>query len=172
MNVAGFYEESISNGTGWRAVLFVSGCPHHCEGCHNEKTWSADYGEPYKEDKYLQLIKDSDIIKGITLSGGEPFLYAKELLPLVTKVKEMGLDVWAYTGYTLEMLNGKHSKSIDDLLNLVDVLIDGKFIKELKDPELKFRGSSNQRIIDLNKLREGHLLENCLLFEKEDWIHG
>lgn len=163
MNIAGIYEESSANGTGWRTVIFVSGCPHKCPGCHNPQTWDANYGEPYDEEKILNTIKKSDIIQGITLSGGEPFLYAKDLLPFVKKVKEMGLDIWAYTGYNYEELISMNNQDINNLLNEINVLVDGKYIKELRDTSLKFRGSSNQRIIDLDKIRQGFSIEQSLL---------
>lgn len=163
MRVAGFYEESISNGIGWRAVLFVSGCPHRCKGCHNMEAWNSNYGIEYVESYYLDKIKSSDILSGLTLSGGEPFLYAKELIPLVKKVKELGLNVWSYTGYTLEELLEQNDPYKLELLEEIDVLVDGKYIEELKDPELRFRGSTNQRIINLNKLRAGNKVEDCLI---------
>ena len=162
MKVAGFYEESVSNGEGWRAVLFVSGCPHQCKGCHNEITWDKDYGEMFNEEKILDSIKSNVILKGLTLSGGEPFLYAKDLIPLVSKVRDLGLDIWAYTGFTLEELLCKNDIEILTLLALTDILVDGKFIEDKKDSNLRFRGSSNQRVIDLNKLRDGLEIEDCI----------
>jgi len=162
MKVAGFYEESVSNGEGWRAVLFVSGCPHQCKGCHNKITWDKDYGEMFNEEKILDSIKSNVILKGLTLSGGEPFLYAKDLIPLVSKVRDLGLDIWAYTGFTLEELLCKNDIEILTLLALTDILVDGKFIEDKKDSNLRFRGSSNQRVIDLNKLRDGLEIEDCI----------
>src|SRR3712207_3907897 len=161
MKVAGFYEESVSNGEGWRAVLFVSGCPHQCKGCHNEITWDKDYGEMFNEEKILDSIKSNVILKGLTLSGGEPFLYAKDLIPLVSKVRDLGLDIWAYTGFTLEELLCKNDIEILTLLALTDILVDGKFIEDKKDSNLRFRGSSNQRVIDLNRSEERRVGKEC-----------
>lgn len=150
MKIAGFYEESMANGTGWRAVLFVSGCKHRCPGCHNRKAQDFRYGDPINYKEILKVIRNNPILRGLTLSGGEPMLFPVELLPLVHAVKSMGLDIWCYTGYTLEELlkNGTHAQR--ELLKNIDILVDGRFIEELKDPSLRFRGSANQRIIDMN----------------------
>lgn len=152
MNIAGYYHDSITNGTGFRAVLFVSGCPHHCKGCHNKKTWSEDYGSPFDVDKYYNLIISNKIITGITLSGGEPLTvdHIKELLPLIKRIKKnTNLDVWCYTGYTLEQLQNREDEFTKEILKLIDVIVDGPFIEECKNPLLRFRGSENQRIIKL-----------------------
>lgn len=151
MNIAGFYPDSISNGEGWRAVLFVSGCPHHCPGCHNPQSWDKDYGERYVEEKIYHQIMENPFLDGVTLSGGEPFLYHKELLSLVKRVKAKGLTIWSYSGFTFEELLqwSKKDAAVLTFLQEIDVLVDGRFIKEKKDPNLKFRGSSNQRIIDV-----------------------
>ena len=163
MNLAGFYEESISNGIGWRAVIFVSGCPHDCDGCQNKDAQKFDYGEEFTVNKQLEIfekIRDNTeyrngIITGVTLSGGEPFCSATGLIPLVKAIKLLGLNVWAYTGYTLEELETLDIDGAKELLSQVDVLVDGKFIKGLNRPDLVFRGSSNQRIIDMNRYRRG-----------------
>lgn len=160
MNVAGFYEESISNGLGWRCVLFVSGCPHRCLGCHNEKAQSFSYGKPINKEELLDKIKDNSILRGITLSGGEPLCIENipDTLDFLLEVKKLRpkFDVWCYTGYTYEELINRHDELTNKILNEIDVLVDGPFILELKDPELTFKGSSNQRIIDLNKTRLSH----------------
>ena len=158
MNISGFYSDSISNGEGWRAVLFVSGCPHFCKGCHNIKTWSADFGDPYNEEVIYQKIIDNRFLDGITLSGGEPFLYYKELLPLLKRLKRIEINIWSYTGYTFEdlLLKAKTDHVLNEFLHHIDVLVDGPFILEKKSFGLKFRGSSNQRIIDVPKSLKGH----------------
>lgn len=151
MNIAGFYPDSISNGEGWRAVLFVSGCPHHCPGCHNPQSWDKDYGEPYNEEVLYQQIMENPFLDGLTLSGGEPFLYCKDLLPLVQRVKEKRLSIWSYTGFTFEELVhwSKKNPDVRAFLKEIDVLVDGRFQEEKKEPKRIFRGSANQRIIDV-----------------------
>ena len=166
MKIAGFYDESISNGLGWRAVLFVSGCPHHCPGCHNKEAQDFNYGEEFNEEEILKRIKENSILNGITISGGEPL--CKENVPGVLKfikdVKEIRpeFNVWCYSGYTLDQLIDRNDEETNKCLNEIDVLVDGKFEEDKKNLSLRFRGSSNQRIIDVQK----SLKENkTVLFE-------
>lgn len=160
MKIAGFYDESISNGLGWRAVLFVSGCPHHCPGCHNKEAQDFNYGEEFNEEEILKRIKENSILNGITISGGEPL--CKENIPGVLKfikdVKEIRseFNVWCYSGYTLDQLIDRNDEETNKCLNEIDVLVDGRFVEEKKDPTLKFRGSSNQRILDLKPSLQTH----------------
>ena len=160
MKIAGFYDESISNGLGWRAVLFVSGCPHHCPGCHNKEAQDFNYGEEFNEEEILKRIKENSILNGITISGGEPL--CKENFPGVLKfikdVKEIRpeFNVWCYSGYTLDQLIDRNDEETNKCLNEIDVLVDGRFVEEKKDPTLKFRGSSNQRILDLKPSLQTH----------------
>lgn len=151
----------IANGLGCRTVLFVSGCRNHCKGCFQPETWSFDYGEEFTEKverEILESLKPAHV-QGLTLLGGDPFEEEnqKELLPFVRKVKEEfpDKDIWAYTGYVYdeELLVGgrKHTEYTDQLLSMIDILVDGPFVEELKDITLKFKGSSNQRVIDLRK---------------------
>ncbi len=160
MKIAGFYDESISNGLGWRAVLFVSGCPHHCPGCHNKEAQDFNYGEEFNEEEILKRIKENSILNGITISGGEPL--CKENIPGVLKfikdVKEIRpeFNVWCYSGYTLDQLIDRNDEETNECLNQIDVLVDGRFVEEKKDPTLKFRGSSNQRILDLKPSLQTH----------------
>lgn len=160
MKIAGFYDESISNGLGWRAVLFVSGCPHHCPGCHNKEAQDFNYGEEFNEEEILKRIKENSILNGITISGGEPL--CKENIPGVLKfikdVKEIRpeFNVWCYSGYTLDQLIDRNDEETNKCLNEIDVLVDGRFVEEKKDPTLKFRGSSNQRILDLKQSLQTH----------------
>lgn len=160
MKIAGFYDESISNGLGWRAVLFVSGCPHHCPGCHNKEAQDFNYGEEFNEEEILEKIKENSILNGITISGGEPL--CKENIPGVLKfikdVKEIRpeFNVWCYSGYTLDQLIDRNDEETNKCLNEIDVLVDGRFVEEKKDPTLKFRGSSNQRILDLKPSLQTH----------------
>ncbi|MCD8502856.1 MAG: radical SAM protein [Bacillaceae bacterium] len=97
MKVAGVYDDSISNGEGWRSVLFVSGCPHRCKGCHNSNTWQPDYGSPYNEEEIFEKLTENELLDGVTISGGEPFLYTETLLPLVKRIKEKGLNISLFT---------------------------------------------------------------------------
>ena len=160
MKIAGFYDESISNGLGWRAVLFVSGCPHHCPGCHNKEAQDFNYGEEFNEEEILKRIKENSILNGITISGGEPL--CKENIPGVLKfikdVKEIRpeFNVWCYSGYTLDQLIDRNDEETNKCLNEIDVLVDGRFVEEKKDPTLKFRGTSNQRILDLKPSLQTH----------------
>ena len=150
----------IANGTGVRVSLFVSGCRHHCPDCFNSATWDFCYGREYTratEDKIIEYLAP-DYIKGLTLIGGEPFEKENQdaLLKLTDRVRREypHKDIWCYSGFTLEELTGKSRASgntANALLQNIDVLVDGRFEKDKKDIRLKFRGSSNQRIIDLKK---------------------
>ena len=154
----------IANGVGVRVTLFVSGCRNRCEGCFQPQTWDFCYGKPFTretEDKILEMMKPS-YIQGLTLLGGEPFEpdNQKDLLPFVQRVKEVYPDknIWGFTGYTLEKLleDGSHPRceATDELLSFIDILVDGRFEKDKKNLMLKFRGSENQRLIDMNATRK------------------
>ncbi len=162
MKVAGFYDESISNGLGWRAVLFVSGCPHHCPGCHNKEAQSFNYGTEFNKQEIIERIKENSILKGITISGGEPLCKEniKEVCEFIKDVKKEKKDfnVWCYSGYTFDELIDRHDETTDECLKEIDVLVDGEFKQNLKDPTLKFRGSSNQRILDVKQSLKTHQL--------------
>ena len=164
MKMAGFYDESISNGLGWRAVLFVSGCPHHCPGCHNQVAQDYNYGEEFDEKSIIERIKNNSILNGITISGGEPLCRENiaEVNRFIENIKKEkpDFDVWCYTGYTLEELKSREDEVTNQTLNNIDVLVDGKFIQERKNPEIKFRGSDNQRLLDLKRcLNEDTVVE-------------
>jgi anaerobic ribonucleoside-triphosphate reductase activating protein len=154
----------IANGIGVRVTLFVSGCTNRCKGCFQPQTWDFSYGNPYTketEDYIIDLLRPS-YITGLTLLGGEPFEPSnqRELVKLLRKVKDElpTKTVWAFTGFTLEMLGeeGSHPRCevTDEMLSMIDVLVDGRFEEDKKDISLRFRGSSNQRLIDLNATRE------------------
>lgn len=148
--ISGFYDNSCTNGEGWRSVIFFSGCPHKCKGCHNPETWDFNSGEDISKEELLhKILNNGSFIDGVTLSGGEPFQerHTWELISLLDTLKHEGLNIWCYTGYLFEDLIQHPLFSV--LLNEIDVLIDGPFIEEHFDPELKFRGSTNQRIIDV-----------------------
>lgn len=154
----------IANGEGVRVTLFVSGCTNHCKGCFQPETWDFEFGQPFTEETESKIINmlSPDYINGLTLLGGDPFepKNQRALLPFVKKVKELfpNKDVWAFTGFLYEELlkDGSYPRceATDELLKRIDVLVDGRFVEELKDISLRFRGSSNQRIIDLNATRE------------------
>jgi anaerobic ribonucleoside-triphosphate reductase activating protein len=154
----------IANGTGVRTVLFVSGCTHHCKGCFQPQTWDFNYGEPFTEEVAQQIIDslDDPFTEGLTLLGGEPMEpdNQRALLPMIRKIKKLHPDknIWCYSGYTYETdlaaPDGKaHCEVTDELLDTYDILVDGEFKLEEKDISLLFRGSRNQRILDLKKLR-------------------
>lgn len=151
MRVSGFYEASCTNGEGWRSVLFMAGCPHHCPGCHNPETWSFDSGEecPDIEEYIKKILRNRVLIDGVTLSGGEPFQERNisGLHLLTERLRKEGLNVWCYSGYTWDEL--RENEAFFPLLQNLDVLVDGPYLEEFASTELKFRGSSNQRIIDV-----------------------
>lgn len=146
--------DSIVDGPGLRMVIWTQGCIHNCDGCHNPQTHALDAGYELDHEELIQQLKESRLQKGITLSGGDPFLQAKALIPVAAEAKKLGLDVWAYTGFCWEFLmhpnNPSHIEHFE-LLQYVDTLVDGRFMKEKKSVDLTFRGSSNQRIIDVQK---------------------
>lgn len=153
LNIAGIIRETIVDGPGLRFTLFVQGCPHKCIGCHNPKTHSFDGGKKVDIKKIEKEILKNPLLKGVTFSGGEPFCQSENLSLLGKKLKENGLDIVTYTGYTFEYLfeNSNEKNHYMDLLKITDILIDGPFILEQKSLALKFRGSKNQRIIDCQK---------------------
>ena len=159
MNYGEIKNCDIADGPGVRVTLFVSGCTNHCEGCFQPQTWDFDFGKPFTratEDELMALLAPG-YINGLTLLGGEPMEPSNQraLLPFVRRVRQAypGKTVWCYSGFTLEELlrDGSHPRceATDQLLALIDVLVDGKFVLAQKDISLRFRGSRNQRIIDL-----------------------
>ena len=163
MNFATIKKRDIANGPGVRVSLFVSGCTHRCEGCFNEIAWDFSYGEPFTDAVERELLEalSPDFIAGITLLGGEPFEPENQraLLPFLKRVREAfpQKTVWCYSGYTLEQLQGEsraRCEVTDEMLSMLDVLVDGRFVLAKKNIRLRFRGSENQRLIDMNKTRE------------------
>lgn len=162
MNYAAIKPCDIANGPGVRVTLFVSGCTHHCKGCFQPETWDFDYGTPFTDevaDRILNLLSPA-YVHGLTLLGGEPFEPDNRagLLPLVRRVRAQYPEktIWAFSGYLYENLlagNPGPAETAAELLSLVDVLVDGPFVEAKKDLSLRFCGSSNQRLIDLNKTR-------------------
>lgn len=160
MKYATIKKHDIANGPGVRVSLFVSGCNHHCKGCFNEEAWDFNFGNNFTEETEVEILDalDKDYICGLSLLGGEPFELVNQqgLLPLLKKVKEKypKKTIWAYSGFTYEELLKMKYVETKEILELIDVLVDGKFDEELKDPLLYFRGSSNQRVIDILKTRK------------------
>ena len=150
LNISGIIENSIVDGQGIRYVVFVQGCPHHCEGCHNPDTWEFRDNKLIEIDTIVDALKDDFLCQGITFSGGEPFMQATDLIKLADKIHNLGKDVWCYTGFTIEQLLD-FSDDKRELLNHIDVLVDGKFELAERNTFLHFRGSNNQRVIDVKK---------------------
>lgn len=173
MNYADIKKIDVANGEGVRVSVFVSGCNHHCKGCFNECAWDFNYGNKFTEKQENEVLKDldHDYISGLSLLGGEPLepVNQEGLLPLVKKVKEKFPDkkIWCYTGFDFEKdvvgKMAKQNETTKELLQYLDVIVDGKFEEEKKDLKLRFRGSSNQRILDVQKsLKENKLVEYTL----------
>lgn len=164
MNYGEIKKYDIADGPGVRVSLFVSGCRHHCKGCFNHETWDFNYGKPYTEEVEAEILEALKpvYIAGLTLLGGEPFEpeNQRELMKLLRKVREAypKKNIWSYTGFVYEkdLKEGgrAHTEVTDEMLSYIDVLVDGPFIEEEKDITLQFRGSRNQRLIDLRKERE------------------
>lgn len=156
IRIAGIVRESIVDGPGIRFTVFCQGCPHACEGCHNPETHDFTGGSDCSIDRLLEEIEKNPLLAGVTFSGGEPFCQPRGFAELAKKVREKNLSITVFSGYTLEQLNemSKQDEDVRELLQLTDILIDGPYIKELRDLTLRFRGSSNQRVIDMNRTRE------------------
>lgn len=154
IKICGIEPESIVDGRGIRYVIFMQGCPHHCPGCHNPKSHSFDGGKPMKLEVLFQEISQNPLLKGVTFSGGEPFCQPEPLAELAKMVHDIGLDVTTFTGYLYEDLLAMQKPEIQALLDQTDILIDGPFVLAQRDLTLIFRGSSNQRMIDMNKTRK------------------
>lgn len=153
LRVAGFESESIVDGPGLRFTVFFQGCPHHCPGCHNPETHSYEGGRLLSAEDILAKVLANELLSGVTFSGGEPMEQASSLLPLAKKIREHGLNLVIFTGYLYETLlkKAEQNPDITALLSLAMLLVDGPFVLEKKSLELLYRGSSNQRLIDLPK---------------------
>ena len=164
VRLAGIAYESLVNGPGMRRVLFAQGCRHKCPGCFNEDTHDFKAGELKEIDEIIKDIVDNKLLRGVTFSGGDPLEQAEQFSYIALKLKEAGINIWCYTGYSFEYILGniKLRQGWQALLSNIDVLVDGKFQEENKDERLKFRGSSNQRLIDVPKSLEHGKVE---LFE-------
>jgi len=169
MNYADIKQYDVANGIGIRVSLFVSGCNHHCKNCFNQEAWDFNYGKPFTEDNIEDIIGylNKPYVSGLTLLGGEPFEHANQigLLPLLKRVKETYPDknIWCYTGFTFDqdIMNTMYQRWQETkiMLSYIDVLVDGKFIEERKNLSLRFKGSSNQRIIRVQEsMKTGEII--------------
>ena len=154
IRIAGLVKESITDGRGIRYTIFTQGCPHGCKGCHNPDSHDPCGGYIADTDDMLREIKADPLLKGVTFSGGEPFIQPVPLTELARKVHGIGKDVTVYSGWTYEELCTMNSPEVQALLDESDVLVDGRYDEALRNLELSFRGSENQRLIDLNATRE------------------
>lgn len=151
LRVLSIVDGTTVDGPGFRTSIYFAGCPHHCAGCHNPASWDLESGRLMSVHDLVNIIEENDM--NVTFSGGDPLLQTEALTELAALVKESGRNIWCYTGFTYE-----YAESVDafrHLLDYVDVLVDGRFIEELRDTSLLFRGSSNQRLIDILPSRIG-----------------
>lgn len=159
LELADIVTDSIVDGPGIRTTVFCQGCPHHCQGCHNPETWEFGCGTPMEEERIFEIIRRNPLCRGVTFSGGEPFAQPEGFAKLAKLLKAAGYEVASYSGYTFEqLLRGTPGQR--ELLENIDVLIDGPFVMAERSLELYFRGSRNQRILDVPKsLAAGHAVE-------------
>ncbi len=155
LNLAGITEDSIVDGPGIRTTFYAQGCPHHCPGCHNPETWAFEGGVPMEETRLLEIVQSNPLCHGVTFSGGEPFAQPEGFAALAALLHEKGYEVASYSGFTFEQLfSGTTAQK--QLLSQLDVLIDGPFLLSEKSLELNFRGSRNQRVLNVpESLRAG-----------------
>ncbi len=153
LRIAGTQRDSIVDGPGIRYVIFTQGCPHHCEGCHNPQTHDFEGGEVADVEGILKEIFENRLVGGVTFSGGEPFCQADALVPIAETLKARGKHLMIYTGYLLEELQKMPDGGVQRLLELADILVDGPFVLAQRNLTLPYRGSENQRVIDMVKTR-------------------
>ena len=163
LRISGTVSESIVDGRGIRYVVFTQGCPHHCPGCHNPQTHPFDGGRLTDVETLFEEICENPLLKGVTFSGGEPFCQPGPLAELGHLVHGRGLDVTVYTGYRYEQLTAMNRPDVDALLGEADLLIDGPFLQDEKDLTLLYRGSRNQRLIDMNETRR----KDCVVLAQD-----
>lgn len=161
IRIADIVQDSIVDGPGIRLTVFVQGCPHRCKGCHNPATWDYDGGKLMDTDEIIAMMDANPLLDGITLSGGEPLLQPLACMELAKAAHERGLSVWCYTGYRWEyMLDVYRADTVGVLVGHIDVLVDGPYMEHKRTLELPWRGSRNQRIIDVQaSLKTGHVVE-------------
>lgn len=156
INIAGIEAESIVDGEGWRFAIFTQGCKHHCKNCHNPQTWDMRGGTQMSIDELVDTIeeafKENILMDGVTLTGGDPLYQPDATFSLCKKLKDLDINIWLYTGFTYEEIT--KDEKLMSIMKYIDVLVDGPFIESLKSLELEYRGSSNQRILDMKKTLE------------------
>ena len=153
IRLAGIVSESIVDGPGYRLAVFVQGCPHACPGCHNPKTHDFDGGYLSDTAEIIARLGKNPLVRGVTLTGGEPMMQAEALCEIAQAAKAKGMNVWCYTGFTLEALWAQNHSACMQLLESIDVLVDGPFIAHERSLDLLYCGSKNQRLIDMNLTR-------------------
>ena len=159
IRIAGIADDSIVDGPGLRLTVFAQGCPHRCPGCHNPQSHDFSGGTPADTEEILARVRDNSLLDGVTLSGGEPFAQAAACAEIARGARKLGLNVWCYTGYRFEELLAGGAEW-RELLEAVDVLVDGPFVLAQRSLELRFRGSKNQRLLDAPaSLRAGRAVE-------------
>jgi anaerobic ribonucleoside-triphosphate reductase activating protein len=151
MRIADTVQDSIVDGPGLRFTVFTQGCPHKCQGCHNPQTHDPNGGSEISAEEIITKMLSNPLTDGVTLSGGEPFAQACDCAKIAEAAKRAGLNVWTYTGYTYEELIKSPDPDIQKLLSLTDVLVDGRFILDERSLNIKWRGSRNQRLIDVKQ---------------------
>ena len=166
IRVNGLVNDSIVDGPGLRLAVFVQGCSHRCLGCHNPGTHDPLGGQVMDTGEIVQMLQENPLLDGLTLSGGEPFEKPGPCLLLAEAAKGLGLSVWVYSGYTYEQLRGMTDPAVAGLLAVCDVLVDGRFVLAQRSLDLDFRGSGNQRLVDLRKTRESG---RVVLWERPAW---
>lgn len=147
LRVLNIVDGTIVDGPGLRTSIYFAGCPHHCEGCHNPQSWDAAGGEAMTVSELMAVIEENDM--NVTFSGGDPLMQIDALLPLARAIKERGYTLWVYTGYTIEEI--RSSESLRRILDYADAVVEGRFVMALRDTSLRFRGSSNQRIVEIKR---------------------
>lgn len=166
IRLAGIVPESIVDGPGYRLAVFVQGCPHGCAGCHNPETHDFAGGYASTTEAIIEKLGANPLVRGVTLTGGEPMMQAQALCEVAQAARDRGLNVWCYTGFTLEALMAENRPDRMRLLGLVDVLVDGPYIAHERSLDLLYCGSRNQRLIDMNRTREAGEIR---LFEPDVW---
>ena len=166
IRLAGIVPESIVDGPGYRLAVFVQGCPHACVGCHNPHTHDFAGGHLSDTDEIIAKLGKNPLVRGVTLTGGEPMMQAEALCEIASAARERGMNVWCYTGYTLEALWQENRADRMRLLEYVDVLVDGPYIAHERSLDLLYCGSKNQRLIDMNATRK---TGEITLFVPPEW---